>query len=266
MNGITPLEALIRRDRVIVAAALAGVAVVAWAYMMREAWAMESTGVCCCAGMAMSGPDVKPWAVGAITPLFLMWAEMMVAMMIPSAAPMILTFAMINRKRREKEQPFVPTGMFLSGYLIVWSAFSLVAAVAQWALHGAALLSPMMKSSSPLLAGGLLVVAGVFQWTPWKHACLRHCQSPLQFILQDWREGAGGALSMGMKHGAFCAGCCWMLMALLFVAGVMNMYWVAAITLLVLVEKVTPQGWPLRHVVGVLLVAWGAWVIAAGAA
>ena len=195
-------------------------------------------------------------------PLFLMWAEMMVAMMIPSAAPMILTFAMVNRKRREQDRPFVPTGMFLLGYLIVWSVFSLVAALAQWTLHGAALLTPMMKSSSPLLGGGLLLVAGIFQWTPWKHACLNHCRSPLQFLLAGWQEGPGGALSMGIKHGAFCAGCCWMLMVLLFVAGVMNMLWVAAITILVLLEKVAPQSWRLRHVVGALLVAWGAWMIA----
>jgi predicted metal-binding membrane protein len=136
---------------------------------------MDATGVCSCAGMAMSGPDVKPWGTAAILPLFVIWAEMMVAMMVPSVVPMVLTFAMINRKRREQEQPFVPTGMFLLGYLVVWTAFSLVAAVAQWGLHGLALLSPMMKSSSAVLAGALLIVAGLFQWSPWKHACLNHC-------------------------------------------------------------------------------------------
>jgi len=256
------IESALRHDRIIVLAALSVLAVVAWLYMIGEAHAMDVTGVCQCAGMAIAGPDVKPWAAGAIMPLFLMWAEMMVAMMIPSAAPMILTFAMINRKRREQERPFVPTSLFLLGYLIVWSAFSLVAAVAQWTMHGAALLSPMMKSTSPFLAGTLLFVAGVFQWTPWKHTCLKHCQSPLQFLLVDWREGPRGALAMGVRHGAFCAGCCWMLMALLFVAGVMNMLWVAAITLLVLLEKVAPQGWRLRHGVGALLIGWSAWVIA----
>ena len=260
------IESALRHDRIIVLAALGTLAVVAWLCMIREARVMDATGVCHCAGMAMSGPDVKPWAAGAILPLFLMWAEMMVAMMIPSAAPMILMFAMINRKRREQERPFVPTGLFLLGYLIVWTAFSIVAAVAQWALHGAALLSPLMKSSSPLLAGALLIVAGLFQWTPWKHACLSHCRSPLQFLLHDWREGPGGALGMGMKHGAYCAGCCWMLMALLFVAGVMNMFWVAAITILVLLEKVAPQSWRLGRGVGALLIAWGAWVIVAHAA
>jgi len=146
MTRSDSIESALRHDRIIVLAALGALAVIAWLYMIREARAMDATGVCQCAGMAMSGPDVKPWSVRAILPLFLMWAEMMVAMMIPSAAPMILTFAMINRKRREQERPFVPTGLFLLGYLIVWTVFSLAAAVAQWALHGASLLSPMMKS------------------------------------------------------------------------------------------------------------------------
>lgn len=260
------IESALRHDRMVVLAAMSTLAVVAWLYMLHEARAMDATGVCQCAGLVMSGPDVKSWAASAILPLFLMWAEMMVAMMIPSAAPMILTFAMINRKRREQEKPFVPTGLFLLGYLIVWTAFSLIAAIAQWALHGAALLSPMMKSSSPILAGTLLIVAGAFQWTPWKHACLKHCRSPLQFLLHDWREGPGGALAMGIKHGAFCTGCCWMLMALLFVAGVMNMLWVAAITLLVLLEKVAPPQWPMRHVIGLLLLAWGVWLASAAPA
>jgi predicted metal-binding membrane protein len=265
MTRADSIESALRHDRIIVLAALGALAGVAWLYMIREAHAMDATGICHCAGLAMSGPDVKPWAAGAILPLFLMWAEMMVAMMIPSAAPMILTFAMINRKRREQERPFVPTGLFLLGYLLVWTAFSFVAALAQWALHGAALLSPTMKSSSPWLASGLLMVAGIFQWTRWKHACLNHCRSPLQFLLHDWRDGAGGALAMGMKHGAFCAGCCWMLMALLFVAGVMNMLWVAAITILVLLEKIAPQRWRLGPATGAILLAWGVWVIAARA-
>ncbi len=265
MARVDSIETTLRHDRRIVFAALTGIALVAWVYMIGEARAMDATGVCRCAGMVMSGPDVKAWSAATILPLFLMWAEMMVAMMIPSAAPMILTFALVNRRRREQEQPFVPTGLFLSGYLVVWTAFSLFAALAQWALHGAALLSPMMESSSPLLGGSLLILAGVFQWTPWKHACLSHCRSPLQFIMTDWREGPGGALAMGIKHGAYCTGCCWMLMALLFVAGVMNMYWVAAITLLVIMEKVAPHSRKLLHVAGVILVGWGAWVIISGA-
>ena len=218
---------------------------------------MTLTGICRCAGMKMSGPDLAPWSVAAVVPLFLMWSEMMVAMMLPSAAPMILTFAMVNRKRREREQPFVPTAIFVLGYLAIWTAFSLIAALAQWALHGTALLSPMMVSTSRWLAGVLLIAAGLFQWTALKHACLRHCRSPLSFLLTDWREGNRGAFIMGLKHGAFCAGCCWFLMALLFVAGVMNMWWVAALTLLVLVEKLAAKGVWVGRGAGVLLVLWG---------
>jgi predicted metal-binding membrane protein len=251
------LEAALRHDREIVAAALVGIVAVAWGYMVHEARGMELTGICRCAGMAMSGPDSAPWSRAALVPLSLMWAEMMVAMMIPSAAPMILTFATVNRQRREHERPFVPTGLFLLGYLVVWSGLSVVLAAAQWALHGAALLSPMMKSTSPLLGGALLVGVGIFQWTPWKRACLNHCRSPLSFLLTGWREGRSGALRMGLEHGAYCAGCCWLLMTLLFVAGVMNMWWVAAITILVLLEKVVPHGARVGAVAGVVFVAWG---------
>lgn len=261
MSHSTPLETTLQHDRLIVLMALSGIAVVAWAYMMREAYVMDHTGVCHCAGMAMSGPDVKPWSATAITPLFLMWTEMMVAMMIPSAAPMILTFALVNRKRREQERPFVPTSLFMLGYLIVWTVFSLVAAIAQWALHGAAMLSSQMESTSSLFGGALLIGAGIFQWTSFKHACLNHCRSPLQFLLTDWHEGRMGALRMGIKHGVYCTGCCWMLMALLFVAGVMNMFWVAVITVLVLLEKIVPFGTRLGNMTGVIFVVWGGWMI-----
>ena len=255
------LESALQHDRWIVLAALTGIAAAAWVHLLGEARGMERTGVCQCLGMAMSAPDNQPWAAGTIAPLFLMWAEMMVAMMIPSAAPLLLTFARVNRQRREQERPFVPTSLFLLGYLAVWGGFSLAAALAQWALHGAALLSPMMKSSSPALGGVLLIAAGIYQWTPWKHACLSHCQSPLSFLLDGWREGRMGAFTMGLRHGAFCTGCCWLLMVLLFVTGVMNMLWVAAITLFVLLEKVLPRGMRFGALAGVALVGWGAWMI-----
>lgn len=264
MKRSTRLENAIQNDRMIVLAALAGIAAVAWGHMLHEAHGMQRTGVCQCLGMAMSGPDAKPWATAAIIPLFLMWAEMMAAMMIPSAAPMILTFARVNRRRREQERPFVAASLFLLGYLAIWGMFSLAAALAQWTLHGAALLSPMMQSSNPALGGALLISAGGFQWTPWKRACLNHCRSPLSFLLGNWREGRMGALAMGIRHGAYCTGCCWLLMALLFVAGVMNMLWVALITLLVLLEKVLPQGMRFGSMTGVFFVAWGTWIIVAG--
>ena len=261
MNHSDGLESALRRDRLIVLAALAGLAALTWAGMVRDARGMAHTGVCQCLGMAMSGPDMKAWSGAAITPLFLMWAQMMVAMMIPSAAPMILTFARVNRQRREHERPFAPTGWFVLGYLVVWCGFSLAIALAQWALHGAALLSPMMASTSPMLGGALLIAAGVFQWTPWKRACLNHCRSPLNFLLGGWREGRTGALQMGIRHGTFCAGCCWLLMALLFVTGVMNMWWVAAITLLVLLEKGLPHGLRFGALAGVVFILWGSWMI-----
>jgi predicted metal-binding membrane protein len=185
--------------------------------------------------------------------MFLMWAVMMVAMMVPTAAPMILIFANVNRKRQEQERPYVPTAVFLSGYLLVWTGFSVLATLAQWGLHEAALLSPMMVSTSSILGGILLLAAGIFQWTPLKYACLKHCRSPLSFLMTDWREGYRGALIMGLKHGSYCTGCCWFLMALLFVAGVMNLLWVATITAFVLVEKAVPRGDLVGRIAGVAL-------------
>jgi len=262
MQAMPVLENLFKRDRLIVIVALTGITLLVWGYMVYEARAMYHTGVCCCAGMKMSGPDTSVWNPATLFPLFLMWSEMMAAMMIPSAAPMILTFAMVQRKRREQERPFVPTGIFLLGYLAVWTAFSAAAAIAQWILHTQALLSPMMVSTSPLLGGIILIAAGIFQWTPLKNACLTHCRSPLSFLLAGWREGKFGALSMGLQHGVYCTGCCWFLMALLFVAGVMNLWWIAIIAVFVLLEKVVPKGLFVGKTAGIFLVAWGAWMIA----
>ena len=261
VNPVITIESVLKRDRAVVLAGLIAISALAWGYMAREAHAMVHTGVCQCAGMKMSGPDMQSWSASTLVPLFLMWAEMMVAMMTPSAAPMILTFATVNRKRREREQPFVPTGIFLLGYLVVWAAFSGLAAVAQWILHSTALLSPMMVSTSPVLGGALLIVAGIFQWTPLKNACLTHCRSPLSFLMTDWRDGKYGAFVMGLKHGAYCTGCCWFLMALLFVAGVMNIWWIAVIAVFVLLEKAAPKGLWVGKITGVLLAVWGVWMM-----
>jgi predicted metal-binding membrane protein len=255
------VEAILKRDRLIVVAALFAITALAWGYLVQEARTMNLTGVCCCAGMKMSGPDTHPWSATTLLPLFLMWTEMMVAMMVPSAAPMILTFTLVQRKRREQERPFVPAGFFLLGYLAVWTGFSALAAVAQWALHATALLSPMMVGTSPVFGGVLLVAAGIFQWTPLKNACLAQCRSPLGFLMTDWREGRRGAFEMGLLHGAYCTGCCWFLMTLLFVAGVMNLWWIAVIALLVLVEKLSPRGWWIDRLTGAALVVWGVWMM-----
>jgi len=250
-------------ERWIIGGALAGIAAVAWAYMIYEARGMSLSGVCKCLGLQMGGTTLADWSVGSLLPLFLMWAGMMVAMMLPSATPMILTFATVSRTRRRQERPYVPVAIFVAGYVAIWVAFSVLAALAQWILHREALLSPAMASSSAWLGGILLLAAGVFQFTPLKHACLTQCRAPFDFIMTRWREGAGGAFRMGVEHGLFCAGCCWALMGLLFVAGVMNIFWIAAITLLVGLEKLFPRGIWLSSATGVILTAWGAWLLAA---
>jgi predicted metal-binding membrane protein len=157
-----------------------------------------------------------------------------------------------------------PVSVFVLGYLLAWTGYAVLAALGQSLLHSAALLSPAMASASPLLGGALLLLAGVYQWLPVKGACLSHCRSPLGFFTAEWREGVSGALVMGLRHGSYCVGCCWALMALLFVAGVMNLLWVAVIAGFVLAEKVVPNGRLLGRVTGALLAGWGLWLIVAG--
>jgi predicted metal-binding membrane protein len=251
-------ETVLRRDRVVVLGGLAAIMALAWAYVSYLAADMGKTNM----GMEMVMPRMQAWSVMDFGLTFGMWAVMMVAMMTPSAAPMVLMFAGVNRRRREQQVPYAPTGAFLLGYLVVWAGFSVLATVAQWSLHTASLLSPTIAGTSPFLGGGLLLVAGIYQWTPLKHACLSKCRSPLGFVLSEWREGRWGAFKMGLKHGGYCAGCCWSLMTLLFVAGVMNLIWVAAISGLILLEKVAPAGDRLGRVAGVMLAGWGALMIA----
>ena len=169
---------------------------------------------------------------------------------------------MVRRRGRERGQHFAPGGIFVAGYIIVWTGFSVVATMLQWALDAAALLSPMMVSSSPALGGALLIAAGLYQWTPIKDVCLRHCRSPLAFVTTAWRPGAWGALRMGLEHGAFCVGCCWVLMGLLFVGGVMNLLWIAAIAAFVFIEKITPVSFGGGRIAGILMIAAGAAAIA----
>jgi predicted metal-binding membrane protein len=251
--GDTTLERLLRRDRVIVTAGLVGVAALGWAYMLYLARSMTGMDM----GSDMTMPQMRAWGVVDLALVFVMWAVMMVAMMVPSASPLILMMAAANRKRRQRDDPLVPTGLFLGGYLLAWTLFSALATVAQWGLHASALLSPAMVGTSPVLGGVLLLLAGVFQFTSLKHACLAHCRSPLGFMMGHWREGGVGAVRMGLEHGLYCVGCCWILMALLFVAGVMNLAWVAAISVFVLAEKVLPRGELVGKLGGVVFVVAG---------
>lgn len=249
------------RERLVVVLSLAGVVALAWLWLWRQAVAMEMSGVQM-AGMAMSMPAAAPADALGLSLVFFMWVVMMVGMMLPSALPMTLTFAAINQRRRESGSPYVPTALFVAGYLLAWAAFSLAATAAQWALERAALMTPMMRTSSPLLGALLFVAAGVYQLTPLKHACLHRCRSPISFVLHHWRDGARGALRMGAEHGAFCLGCCALLMTLLFVGGIMNLLWVAVIAVFVLLEKVLPAGERVGRAGGVLAIGFGAWIAA----
>ena len=250
-----PIEGALRRDRVVILAAVMAVAVIAWAYLAHLA---RSMGGMEAMAPAMVMPRTDSWGAFELPLLFVMWTIMMVAMMLPSAAPLVLLFARANRRNGNRAGVIGPAAMLLLGYLVVWTGFSGLAALGQWSLHNAALLSPMMASSSALLSGLLLLAAGAFQFTPLKRVCLIHCRSPLGFVTSEWRDGFQGAFVMGLKHGRYCLGCCWILMSLLLVAGVMNLLWVAALGLFVLVEKVAPAGERLGRAAGAVLVAAGA--------
>ena len=259
--GERALEQTLTRDRAIVLGGLFGILALAWAYLVYMGWSMEHMDVA--AEMAIM-PRMTDWGAFDLLLVFAMWAIMMAAMMLPSATPMVVIFATLSRRRREQQQPFVPTSAFVLGYLAVWMGFSLVATLIQWGLLEARLVTRMMEGASPLLGGGLLVAAGLFQFTPLKRACLAKCGSPLSFIITQWREGIGGAFVMGLRHGTYCTGCCWLMMALLFVFGVMNLLWIAVLSAFVLLEKLLTDGRPLRPASGALLILWGAMLITRG--
>ncbi len=259
------LEAVVRRDRLVVVTALSAVIALSWAYLLAGAGmgmsAFEMTRVSQLgvtegmAGMAMM--TAATWTPGYAVLMFFMWWIMMLAMMLPSAAPMILLFATVNRKQRETGRPYVATSVFALGYLAAWACFSLVAVALQWGFERTELLSPTLVGTNVIFGGVLLLAAGSYQLTPIKHACIRHCRSPLAFLGTHWRRGARGALRMGLDHGAYCVGCCWFLMGLLFFGGVMNLYWIVGLALFVLFEKIVPAGHWLGYATGVALSVWG---------
>jgi predicted metal-binding membrane protein len=252
------LEAALRQDRAVILAGATMMALVAWAYLVYRVWKMGTMDDMAAMGMTrhMVMPQMQSWGAIELLLLFMMWAVMMVAMMVPSVAPLILMFARANRQKGAS-QVVGSALILLLGYLLVWMGFSVLAALLQWRLHTAALLSPMMVSTSSIFGGLLLVAAGVFQFTPLKRACLVRCRSPLSFLMSDWREGQWGTLVMGLRHGAYCVGCCWILMLLLFVAGAMNLLWVAAIAIFVLVEKIAPRGDLIGRFAGAALIVAG---------
>lgn len=241
-------------ERLVVGGSLVAVALVAWAYLFYDARGLSGTD--CCTLLSATGTSAS-----ALVGLFTMWSVMMIAMMLPTALPMVLMFAAVARNRRRAGRAYVPVSIFVAGYIVVWCAFSGAAAAAQWFLHRQALLSPAMATNSAFVAAVLLFAAGIFQFTNLKNACLAQCRSPFEFIMTRWREGWRGALRMGIEHGAFCAGCCWALMLLLFLVGVMNLYWVALLTTVVAVEKMMPTRARISAALGAILIGWGLFIL-----
>ncbi|WP_343715434.1 DUF2182 domain-containing protein [Inquilinus sp.] len=260
------VEAVLRRDRLVTVLALTSVCILAWAYVGlgigtdmpgTEMPGMTMSGMDM-SGMAMPGARVS-WSATAFALMAAMWVVMMVAMMLPGAAPMVLTYAALQRHRRQAA-PHGATLRFALGYLAIWTGFSILAATLQWRLDALALLSPAMATANAVLAAGVLVIAGIWQFTPLKQGCLVRCRSPVAFLTRHHRSGPFG---LGLRHGLFCLGCCWALMLLLFVGGVMNLAWVGGIALFVLLEKTIPGGPWLGRAAGIGLIAWGGWMLMA---
>lgn len=243
-----------RRDRWLIISGMTVIVLLTWGYLFESVRAMEQATM----------RAIPAWDGGLLAGIAVMWSIMMVAMMLPSATPMILGFTRVQHQRQPREKAVRLTWLFTAGYLVAWTAFSLAAAIAQWALYSLGLMSAAMGQTDTLLAGAFLIGAGLFQWSPLKDACMTQCRSPLDFLLNQWREGGRGALVMGLHHGAFCIGCCWMLMLLMFVGGVMNLLWMAAITLYVLAEKLLPRMREWGRLTGGLLILSGVLMLSAG--
>lgn len=244
------------RVYLVVGAGLLSIAAIGWAYMAYMNWGMNHMDM---VDMWMPPQARDQWTFTDFMMLFLMWDVMMIAMMIPSIAPMVVMFNRVGQNKKRRGGHYVPTFVFITGYLIAWSGFSMLISFAQWPLHTAGVLSPMMNNHSYLFSGSVLIAAGLYQWTPFKEACLHQCRSPLGFLMTNWREGKSGALNMGIRHGVFCVGCCWALMLVLFAVGVMNLLWMLLLTLFVLIEKIFPAPTLMRLVSGFGLVFWGVW-------
>ncbi|MCG8368065.1 MAG: DUF2182 domain-containing protein [Pseudanabaenales cyanobacterium] len=257
------MEAILKRDRWVVLSGLALVILLSWIYLLVGAGmgmsGLEMTRMSSGESMGMGEALMQPavWSVGYALLMFFMWWIMMIAMMLPSATPMILLAAALNRNASPDQPPYGASGYFAAGYLLAWALFSCVAVVVQWGLTANGLLSSLMQSTSAVLTGGILIAAGLWQFTSIKHACLRHCRSPAKFLTHHRRKGNVGSLVMGLEHGVYCVGCCWFLMAMLLVGGVMNLYWIMGLAVYVLIEKVFPKGERIGQIVGVGLIVWG---------
>lgn len=279
------LERLLRRDRVIAIAGVAVLSVLAWLYILGGAGlgmpamsafelfphqraAADMSSMPDMPGMDMTGMDMSgmdmsasapaaPWSLSLWTLMIAMWWVMMIAMMSPAAAPAVLLYARVHRHAAQGSA-LAPTGPFALGYLSVWMAFSVIATALTWLLAQTDMFAAAtMGSQSRWLSGGVLIAAGLYQFSPLKDLCLSHCRSPAEFLTRHWRPGAAGAFRLGVLHGAYCVGCCWLLMALLFVGGVMNLIWIALLAILVLLEKNAPYGRWIARAGGLVFLTWG---------
>ncbi len=267
MQQTTLTEHIVRREQVLIALALAAITGLAWAYVLAGA----GTGMSTIAMSTWQFPPPSPamamtgaWGTAYWLVMLAMWWVMMIAMMVPSAAPMILLYARVFRHGQARGQipaAFVPTAAFAGGYLACWLGFSAIATALQFALERLGHVDGMMMwSTNRWLTAGLLIAAGIFQLTPQKSACLEQCRSPAAFLSRHWRPGHLGAFRLGVVHGAYCLGCCWALMLLLFAAGIMNLVWIAGLAVLVLLEKLSPFGANLAPLSAALLIGAGLYV------
>jgi predicted metal-binding membrane protein len=245
----------LRRDRWLVVSALLLVTALALGYTVWLANGFDMSG--------MMSPHFLPWSAGHFFFMLTMWVVMMIGMMTPSVTPMVLLYIQIARQGAARQQPFAPAGWFVGGYLIAWTAFATAATLLQWLLEWRAIVTPMMAGTSRTLGGVILIFAGVYQWLPAKLACLSQCRAPLAFVQRHggFQPSARGSLRLGVQHGAYCIGCCWIMMALLFAFGVMNLLWIAGLMVLVLLEKLMPHARVITRVIGFAAVAAGAVLI-----
>ncbi len=252
------LAFILKRDQIILLGGLVVVAGLSWVYMIHVAWGMNDFAN----GHANATlPSVHSWSAWDFANAVVMWGIMMLAMMLPAMSPWVLALGEVTRERDTRSVPLPKAGAFLLGYGTVWLAYSILAAASQWLLQWVALLSHNWMTTSPILAGAVLIIAGIYQWTPLRDACMSHCRSPFGFFLSNWAEGSRGAYTMGVRHGLYCVGCCWALMALAFVFGVMNLLWMALMAAFLLLERTIFTGAWLGKAAGVCLMAWGIWVI-----
>lgn len=244
-------------ERPVVIGWVSALVALCWAYLLFRASRMSGADIAPVAGLGMEPPPPAPYRPSELLVLYGVWVATLSALMLPATTPAVVLFARVSRLYHAVRRPYLATALFVLGYLSIWALFGGAATLVQWALHDMGALDRSMAVTNTTVAGLALVAAGVYQWTPAKHASLQHCRTPLAFILTNWRRGPRGALRMGVAHAGYCVGCCWLLMALLFAAGVMNVAAVAALAILVLAEKLLHGGAWIATLAGLALVAWG---------